>query len=377
GAVPAVARIVDGQRRPLAGLGARLVRAPAAGGIDLLLTIDRRLQAAVDRIADRSLPRGAIVVMSPWTGEILALASRPSFDPRRPAAELRTPGAPFLNRALTAYHPGSIFKLVVLAAALEKDPDVFMRLFEDPGRLACGHLTFHCPGGGHGLMTLADALAFSCNTVFIRLALELGLTELVRTAERLGLGVPACLDLPGEALGCLPPAEDGSPGSLANTALGQGAVTVTPLQVARMIGAVANGGRLVGGRILLGTADGKGRVRALAGGGAPVRVISARTARLMRIMMAGVIRYGTGRAAAVSMGAAGKTGTAQSGTEDPDGRRVNHAWFAGFAPLSRPRYVVVVLAEGGGAGGAVAAPVFRQVMETALGRTGTKEAKGT
>lgn len=371
----AVATVVDGHQRPIPGLGVRVVRPPSDAPGNVRLTIHRGLQAKVDEIADRTLPKGAIVVMSPWTGEILALASRPAFDPNHPAAGLGAAGAPFINRALAAYQPGSVFKLVVLAAALEEDPEAFWQIYRDPGRLELGMLRFSCPGQGHGEVTLADALAFSCNTTFIRLGLALGAKKLVRMAERLGFGLPVLQDLSGEHPGELPPAYGQTPGDVANASIGQGGVLATPVQIARLVSAIANGGFLVTGRVMLGMEDSGGRFQPFGESHAPVRVLSQETARRMRDMMAGVVRYGTGRAAAIPAGAGGKTGTAQTGRSDERGRRLNHAWFAGFAPLKRPACVAVVFAEEGGSGAQVAAPIFNQVMAAALacmeGRTGT------
>ena len=362
----AVATLLDGRRKPLEGLGLRLLEQPGREPRAIRVTLDRDLQNAVEAIANQSLPKGAIVVMSPWTGEILAMVSRPDFDPAHPQDYLATQGSPFLNRAVTAYHPGSIFKLAVLATVLERQPEDFFRLYQDEGRLDVGSLSFHCPGRGHGEVTLADALAFSCNTTFIRLGLELGAEKFLDTAERLGLGSPALQDLPGEDPGELPAAGGLALGDVANLAIGQRDIYVTPVQVARLVSAVANGGYLVPGRVLAGVEDSRGRPTPLGQTDPPQRVLSLRTALLMQRMMAGVVRYGTGRVAAVPGGAGGKTGTAQTGQLDAQGRPFSHAWFTGFAPLDGPRYVAVVFVEEGDSGGRVAAPIFRRVMQAAL-----------
>ena len=375
-----VAAVVDARGRPLHGLGLRLVRLPAGRPSAVRLSLDRRIQERLEEIADRFVPKGAIVVLSPRTGEILGLVSRPGFDPDHPGDYLRREGAPFMNRATSAYAPGSIFKLVVLAAVLEERPDAFWRLYEDEGEIALGGgLSFHCPEGSHGELTLADALAFSCNTTFIRLGLMLGPDRLLAMAERLGFGTQATRDLPGEDPGELPPAGGLTLGDLANLAIGQGPLRATPLQVARLVAAIANGGYLVTARVLLGVEDGLGRFAPFPGPAAPRRVLSAETARLARAMMAGVVRYGTGRAAAIPSGAAGKTGTAQTGRNDARGVPLSHAWFAGFAPVEDPQYVAVVFLEEGGSGGAAAAPVFRAVMEAVFAGagTGTRPARGT
>lgn len=376
-----LAEVVDGRRRILRGLGPRLLQLPGGGARAVRLTIDRDLQEKVEAVADRSLDRGAIVIMSPKSGDILAMASRPAFAPSRPELSLRDKGSPFLNRAVAAYHPGSIFKLVVLAAALESSPSTYHRLYYDRGTLDLGTIRFNCPGPGHGYLSLADALAYSCNTVFIRLGLELGAARLIGMAERLGLGGCALPCLPGENPGELPPKEGRSRGDVANVAIGQQDVFATPLQVARLVSAVANGGLLPAPRLIMGWQDARGRLIPLEKKPRPARVLSQRTARLMRVMMEGVVRYGTGRAASLPCGAGGKTGTAQTGACDERGRPVYHAWFAGYAPADEPEYVAVVFVENGDSGGGVAAPIFRSIMASALGSTlagtGTGDAPGT
>ncbi|MGQ9778258.1 MAG: peptidoglycan D,D-transpeptidase FtsI family protein [Bacillota bacterium] len=375
-----MAAIVDARGRPLRGLGLRLLRLPLKGTAAVRLSIDRRLQERIEAIADHRVSRGAVVVLAPRTGEVLAMASRPQFAPESPADYLGREDAPFMNRALAAYPPGSLFKLAVLAAVLEERPAAFWELYEDEGQIAIGSSSFRCPEGAHGLLTLADALAFSCNTTFIRLGLTLGPERLLGMAERLGFGAPAAVDLPGEEPGELPAAGAVPPAELANLSIGQGRLRVTPLQVARLVAAIANGGYLPKIRTVLGVEDGRGRLKAFPAS-PPRRVLKDETTRLIRAMMAGVVRYGTGRAAALPCGAAGKTGTAQTGRKDKEGRSLTHAWFAGFAPAEDPRYVVVVFLEEGGAGGAAAAPVFREVMEATLEidplGTGTATAGGT
>jgi len=377
GTVEAIAEIVDGRRRSIPGLGSRFLFLPGNRDENIQLTIGRAMQEKVEKIADARLPKGAILVMQAKTGEILAMTSRPCYDPSRPQVNLAAGGSPFLNRAITAYQPGSIFKLVVLAAALEDQPELFWRIFHDEGRINIGTHTFRCPGGAHGDLTLADALAFSCNTTFIRIGLMLGAKRLNAMAERLGLGTPVLSCLRAEDAGELPPAIGRSRGDVANTAIGQGDVLVTPLQIGQMVAAIANGGLMPAAYV----------VKSLPGGGreqtskmknaAPIRVLAARTARIMRGMMAGVVDYGTGRAAALPQGAGGKTGTAQTGRVDSGGNPISHAWFAGFAPLANPEYVCVVFVEEGDSGGGIAAPIFKEVMRAILAGTGTGSAKGT
>ncbi len=343
-----VAVLTDATGRPLPAGSLRYV---APGRAALVTTLDRDVQALVERIMDTRVTRGAVVVVDAGSGDVLALASRPHFDPRHPADVLDRADAPFVNRALAAYPPGSVFKLVVLAAARAE---------------------------GLAGEEEARALARSVNPVFVRLGLELGAGRLLEYARRLGLGEPVGLGLPGEARGFLPDPAGVQQGELANLAIGQGPVLVTPLQVARLLFWLVRGGSPAPLRLVkeLWSADGIVYPPAPAPAEFPLprqSGIRAEVARWVRRALEAGPRIGTGtRAQPAGIRAAGKTGTAETGRRLPDGRAETHAWFAGYLPAGTPRYIVVVLVEGGGSGGLVAAPVFRAVAEglLALERTG-------
>ncbi|MDR5708326.1 MAG: penicillin-binding protein 2, partial [Armatimonadota bacterium] len=345
---------VDAAGRPL-----RMLRQQEGRpGHTVVLTLDLRLQEAAER-ALGARP-GAVVAMDPRTGEILAMASWPSYDPnlfavgispevwRRIAGDRRMP---LLNRALAAaYEPGSVFKVVTGLAALHTSAADTSSTFFCPGSLTLGGRVFR-DLRAHGRVTFRSGVAQSCNVMFWQLGLRVGPTHLARMARSLGLGERTGVDLPGEVEGIVPTVEykrqvfgePWYPGDTLNMAIGQGFTLVTPLQVARMMAAVANGGQVPQPRLLRSILSPEGRVLYTS---RPVVLrrlsLPPRAWAAIREGLVAVVEEGTGRAAAVEgLTVAGKTGSA----ETPRGRP--HAWFAGYAPAEDPRLVVVVLVEHG------------------------------
>lgn len=370
----AIGRLADASGAPLAEEPVRLFAAEAPR---LVTTLDRDAQAAVEAVMDALVPRGAVVVADARTGDLLAVASRPAFDPADPAAAFDDPGAPMVNRAVRPYPPGSVFKIVVAAAAFAE------RLVWPGDRLPCppelvvGDRRFRaplvCQGSGSGSgeepvrLTLADAMAHSANPVFIRLGLELGAERILAAARAFGLGRRPEVGLPEAQPGTLPDPAALGPGDVANLSIGQGPLTVTPLEVAAILVSLARGGRGADLRLAARVESRDGRVLWKAPAARPGRAATPRVAEHVRAALAAVTLRGTGAGAnPPGVRAAGKTGTAQTGRTGPDGAPVEHAWFAGYYPAHAPRVVVVVLVEEGGSGALVAAPVFRAIAERLL-----------
>jgi peptidoglycan glycosyltransferase len=342
----------------LAGLGRR----PKEGN-SLITTIDLRLQRAAE--VALGLRRGAVVVLKPSTGEILAAASRPGFDPNRLDEDwdqLRThPDSPLLNRVTQGlYPPGSAFKVFTLAAALETGAVNWEQTFEDRGSLRIGDYVLGNPGRkAYGSLGLVDALAVSSNVVFGQIGLTLGWEGFHQMARDWLLDQPLLLDIPAKG-GHVP--EPTVQGELAQLAIGQGELLVTPLHMAMLAATVANGGVAMRPYLVMevrrpnGTVKARTRPQVLA---RPLKTVHA--SRVAQAMNA-VVQGGTGREAALpGIRVAGKTGTAQN----PHGEA--HSWFIGFAPLTNPQVAVAVVVEQGGAGGLVAAPIARAVLGAALG----------
>lgn len=363
--------VVDAGQQLIPGLGYKRLRLADSGGPShMVLTLDSRVQKIVESGMDKSVAKGAVVVMRPATGEILAMASRPAFDANNLDQYLGRGAAPLLNRAVAAYQPGSVFKLVVAAAALEeglvKPDDIFF----DPGYIDVNGLRFKAwdyEKGVRGRLTFTEAMAYSSNPVLIQAGMKLGAEKLLSYAGRLGFGRKTRLDFDGEADGNLPAADGVYPGDLANLSIGQGTLEATPLQIAGLVAAIVNDGVSVDPYIVSRLTATDGMVVKTFPASRGHRVLSKKTAGQMREMMQAATRYGTGQAAYVEgPGAAGKTGTAETGRTGPGGKSVNHAWFAGYAPLDNPQYVVVVFVEDGMSGGDVAAPVFHDIVSRIL-----------
>ncbi len=359
--------LTDATHQPLPGLGLRSIQRRNPNGY--YLTIDLTIQRLVEEILDRKKVCGAIVVLEVNSGDILAMASRPMVKLTDLEASLTDSEYPFVNRAITGYPPGSVFKTVLLCAGLDSGLVFEEEYFKDQGYFQLDDKRWNCTtsaGSGHGFINLTEAFAYSCNPVFIELALRLGPGLITGYAEKFGFGKPVNIGLIDEAWGELPTGIGLSLGERANLALGQQLVSATPLQVASLIQTIANDGVRLAPRLLKGkTAENRGLIEfSLAE--PPNRVIKMETARQVQKMMAAVLEYGTGREAQPSCQAAGKTGTVQNigGQSFPD-----HAWFAGYAPLRVPRYAIVVFCEKGISGGETAAPIFREVVDKITNRS--------
>jgi penicillin-binding protein 2 len=355
-------------------------------GAHMWTTLDRRIQqAAEDALGARA---GAIAVMDPRNGDVLALASHPAYPVERFSRPLdretwlslvEDPTRPLLNRAVQGiYPPGSLFKIIVAAAGLQSQAITPFDRLSCPRAWMFGGRPYHnWEDHDRGALTLREALQFSCNTFFYQLGLKLGPEKIAQMAEAFGFGRVTDSGLTGERPGLVPsPAwkratlkDKWHPGDTVSLSIGQGLITVTPLQVARFMAAVANGGTLWKPRLVdrVVTADGRlireeapeiqGRVDV-----APVIF------EFLHEALGAVVAEGTGKQARVpGVTVGGKTGTAQTHEFRSEAERKrrdqDHAWFAGFAPLEEPQVAIVVFAERAGLGGQVAAPIAREVLK--------------
>ena len=368
-------------------------RNPDKPGSDITLTLDRRIQVAADEALNGL--KGAIVVMDVRSGDILALASAPRFAPsmftseigKDAWADLIDPKANKLsNRALQgAFPPGSVFKIFVAAAALSEGVISPEEKIFCPGYLQFGKRAFKChKHSGHGSVNLFDAIVQSCDVYFYVVGQRLGIDRIFRYAHDIfGFGEPTHLMDIDESDGVVPSTkwketyfkkpEDQKwyPGETLSVAIGQGAVTTTPIQVARGLAAVVNGGKLLKPRIVQKIVAGDGRILLQAPAAPEVLqnvAIEPEVLERLKGAMVGVVehRRGTGHQAALpeefQIGIGGKTGTAQVASRESGVKDEDHAWFAGYAPARNPEVVVVALVENGGHGGVAAAPLVRKVL---------------
>lgn len=324
-------------------------------GGSVALTVDSRLQAAAyDALAGR---RGCVAVSNYKTGEILCMVSSPTFDPASPPEDIegdaRYEGV-YINRAVSsAYTPGSVFKLVTAAAAIENIGDIYDRVFECAGSMQVGDGTVTCTRP-HGSLTFEDALAVSCNTAFAQLSLELGADTLARYAERLGLTQRHDIDGITTAAGRFDAADEGT-AELAWSGVGQYNDTVCPVSMLRLVGAVANGGEAAELRIVF-----PGRLASLLPVGAQ-RVLSEDTASRLALMMNYNVShtYGAGNFPGLEL-------YAKSGTAEVGGDRVPHAWFTGYITNTGLPLAFVVVVENAGSGSSAAAPIANAVLQAAM-----------
>lgn len=369
-----LAATVDAKGRLLAGLGFERIDNAAAEKerANVVLTLDKQIQNIVEEIMDKRIAKGAAVVMRVPTGEVLAMASRPTFDQNAVFKYLGKSERryEFINRALEHFYPGSVFKVLIAAAALEEgivQPD---EKFNCTGEfLFDSGLAIPCwKEEGHGLLTFSEALAQSCNPTFIEVGLRLGREKIIEYARRFGLLDEVLIgynlnDFPSVAIA------KSSPAAIGNASIGQQGIMLSPLQVAGMIATVANGGIYKQPRVVERVENGVGEVLRMWQTPAGTRVISRPTAAKLQAMLAAATTSGTAKNAWIEgWGTAGKTSTAQTGSQSVDGKEIINAWFAGFAPLEHPEYAVVVMVEDGTAGGTDAAPVFKEIVTKILVR---------
>jgi cell division protein FtsI (penicillin-binding protein 3) len=344
-------------------------------GENVVLTLDEKIQYIAERELERAVKEtkaeaGTVIVQNPRTGEILALANYPSFNPNR---FRNVPAERMKNRAVSdIYEPGSTFKVVTLSAALEEKltrPDeVFdcqMGAIVIHGRRIRDHKPF-------GMLTASEVLAHSSGVGAIKVALRLGEERFDKYIRAFGFGVQTGLELPGESRGYTRPAERWSKVSIGAIAMGQ-EIGVTPVQIASMISTVANDGVWTPPRLVAGTTKAGAPAQTLVFTPAEQRrVISPLTAVQMKQMMEGVVLFGTSRKAILNgYTSAGKSGTAQKAdpTTGTYSRTKFVSSFAGFAPVRNPAVTVVVIIDspvGERGGGKIAGPVFARVAQQVL-----------
>jgi penicillin-binding protein 2 len=348
---------------------------PPVKGEDVTLGIDISIQKAVeDAFGSKA---GALAAIKPDTGEILALDSFPSFDPNvfsrgvtpaEWAALMKDPKKPMLNRALQSqYPPGSTFKIITAVAALQEDVIDPHTKVHCSGGVGFGKWTFGCwRKGGHGAVDFHRAIVESCDVYFYEMGKRLGIDRIYRYAAAFGLGKETGVTLVKERPGLIPDAawkreRKGIPWYLGDTfmsAIGQGFVSATPIQMALMVATFGNGGHLHAPHLLKGDAGNSEQIP-----------LDPRTVQLVRDGLRGVVNdpNGTAKSARSDLVlVGGKTGTAQVASKKTAGvgeRFMDHAWFVAVAPVQDPEIAVAVFVEHGGGGGAVAAPIAKKAIE--------------
>lgn len=374
-------------------LGGEMEFERAVPGHDVWLTLDMRLQKEV-RAAFRYHRSGAAAVIDPRSGEVLALYSKPGFDPNDWSGRLTpevwnevqaNPYTPLIDKAVTPYPPGSVYKIVTAAAAMAEAVATKDTVIECGGHYEFGGRRFHCHNkAGHGPLAVVDAIKHSCDVYFYRIGEMLGMDRLAVYGERFGFGRPTGIEL-AEHAGRVPTREwhakhtalGWQPGFTLSTAIGQGSLTTTPLQVARAYAALVNGGHLLRLRLVDKVVGEDGDV--LYEPGPKIDGALGLSPEALSVVREGLVRVvndldGTAPESAIEgIVMAGKTGTAEAAQVRPgappelaEWLKADHAWFAAYAPADDPQVIVVVFVEHGGGGSKVAAPIAKRIVQAWL-----------
>lgn len=337
----------------------------------VVLTIDQSIQKLAEQAAARYLKKGAVVVLEVPSGKILAMASLPSYSQTNVASVLKAENSPLLNRAVSEYSFGSVFKLVAAASALEYgiSPDT---AYTCTGAVDVDGQAFHCfDGERHGAENMKQAIANSCNTYFIKLMQNVPQSNFYDMAKMLGFG-HSCEIAPGmiSDAGTLPALSSlRIPRALANFSFGQGELSATPVQAAALINAIASGGVYTQPYLYAGKVNENLQYTDKAQNQPGVRVMSEKTAAELQKFMKASIDSGTSRKGKPNYGTAGaKTATAQT-SKYVDGAELDDCWFTGFYPYEHPKFVIAVFSEGGEGGGQTCGPVFQEIADGLFGYT--------
>ena len=335
-------------------------------GSDVQLTIDAALQTFIAQQFPEG-KYGAVAVINYQTGEVLSLYSNPEYDAAHPEQFKDADNGVLINRATQGrYAPGSVFKIVTLACALENIPDVQSRTFTCTGSVdVTDEMKLTDTGGeGHGTVTLREAFAQSCNIAFGELALELGQEKLRATAEKMGFNGNFLFEdlIVYESLF---PKSIEDRGELAWTGVGQGKLTAVPLHLCMIAGSVANGGWMVEPQLKLSVQDSAGGVRNSLNTKNYLQTMQPETAQVIQSYMLDTVTEGTAsRAAVEGHSIAGKTGTAQ--VNSSGGKYDPHSWFVGYCAEAEHPYAIAVVVENGGSGGKAAAELAGKVLQKAI-----------
>ncbi len=331
----------------------------------VMLTIDAAIQRICESIALQNMEQGAIVVMDTKTGEVKASVSMPQYNPSNVYESLNSEGSPFLNRVISSYNVGSVFKPLIAAAAIESGYDIHEEYYCTGAINVAGH-TYRCAHGiGHEQTTLEHALAVSCNTYFVNLGLQLSPEILESYMQNAGFGESMLIaNSLQTARGNIPTANElENLGARASISFGQGTLTATPLQVTAFFNAIANDGIYISPSFV------KGYVNEIdkeitTNLQAPVirRWIDEQTAVLLQDMLILAVENGIGQSAKPTVGGSGgKTGTAQTGRYLEDGTEITEAWFAGFYPAIEPEYTITVMLDSSDKSSENASLIYKEI----------------
>ena len=365
-----IAAVVDSSKNIIPGLGFRRVEASKDGeSYSVKLTLDYHIQAIVEEVMRKNRINGAIVVSDIRNGDVIAMASQPDYDQSDLSRHMNKTGDELINKSIWQYDFGSIFKTVVAAAAFEHGILDGNERYKCEGFIEVGNSKINCSthkSHEDVEMDLKEAFAYSCNTTFIKIGMEVGAAKILDMASRLGFGQKQCYMLLEEKAGYIPTAlEDG----IGNISIGQGKIQVTPLQATVMMSTIANDGIKYTANLVDSLVDKRGIAIKKLDRSTPEVVMTPTTARRLKLLLQEVTAlHGTGKHANMDDmgGSSGKTSTAETGINNGT---VVHGWFSGFFPSKDPKYAMTVFIYNGQSGGRMAAPVFKEAAVEILRKT--------
>jgi cell division protein FtsI/penicillin-binding protein 2 len=338
-------------------------------GYNIRTTLDYNVQkVAYDMLGNN---KGAVVVLNPETGEIISLVSKPSYNPMELNNNWETisqdnENAPMINRATTGvYPPGSVFKIITAASSLKNIDGVESKEFNDEGVLKFNDTEqiSNYEDKAYGNINLSQAFALSSNVVFAGLGIDLGNSNLKSTAERFLFNNEIKVEGLSIRQSVFPSLDSFKKGEIAQSAIGQGTVLVTPFEMALVAATIANDGVMKMPFIVSEVIDGNGENIKTFSKGSSRKIIPTEDANTIKEYMRQVVKNGTGTNASIDgIEVCGKTGTAEYSTDNDK----THAWFVGFAPMENPKVVIAVIVEGGGTGGNLSAKIASEVMKEAI-----------
>lgn len=364
-----IVMVRDAKNNPIQGFGYTITDAEAPN-CHVKLTLDYYLQSACETVFSQNQLTGAFVMQDVETGDILAMGSYPTYEHEKIADYLESENGELTNRATSAYSLGSVYKMVVAACAIEEGLDLDYSYY-CAGYEEVDGLPFRCHSyatGGHGVLSLRQGFAQSCNAYFIDLGLQLGMERLVHYGALFGFGAKTGLEAQGitESAGNLPDINGiVNNRAVANLSIGQGELLATPLQVTNAMTAIANGGVLLQPNIVECLLDSDGNVLEWVKKESATRILKASTADTVAGLLEEVTVSGTAAGAISAAGLSGiygKTGSAETGHYDDAGNQIVHSWFSGYFSVGDAQYTLTVFLENGVTLGQSATKIFAEIV---------------
>jgi penicillin-binding protein 2 len=357
-----IVAIVDSHKNVIPSLGFRKVETNGENvKLGIKLTLDFHIQKIVEDVLKENEINGSAVIMDIKSGDILAMASTPDFEPNNVGNYLNSKNDELMNKAISAYDLGSIFKTIVAAAAIENNIIEEGETFICDGQIESSNKVIKCATHSsheNRPITFKEAFALSCNTTFVKVGTRVGADKILDMAKRMGFSEKQCSELLEEKPGYLPTVREEGIG---NISIGQGKIQVTPLQVTTMMATIANNGIKNMPSIVDSVVDSdSGTTIQTMSKSKPAMVLNTSTVSPLKEMLQAVTTEGTGKQANMDDfgGSSGKTSSAETGIKSGD---VLHGWFAGFVPSDKPKYAITVFVYDGKSGGKAAAPIFKKI----------------